>query len=124
MSTNTLLSKQLKSLLLPVMRSEFENQAERARKEGLSYEEYLADLTEAELEERRNKRFARWLKESGISPIKTLSNLDMERFPKGIFHQFKALLEGKFIEKKENVLFFGTPGGGKTLGSRDDPQGL
>jgi DNA replication protein DnaC len=108
------LSRQLKKLLLPVMSSEFAKRADVARAESLSYEEYLQDLVEAETESRSQKRFARWLKESTLPPSKSFSSFDMNRLPIGVQHQSTSLLVGQFVEKKENVLFFGTPGSGKT----------
>jgi DNA replication protein DnaC len=108
------LSAHLKSLLLPTMRSEFKNLAEVARREGLSYEEYLLDLAEVELEQRNSNRFKRWMKESGLPPTKNLLCFDTKRLPREVLAQFKILLEGGFIDAKENVLLFGTPGSGKT----------
>ena len=114
MTTSTQLTHALKRLLLPVIKDEFSIQAEKARKEGWDYEEYLLDLAEKELETRENKRINKWLKESTLPVAKTLATFDLKRLPKGVQHQLKALRDGKFLERKENVLLFGTPGGGKT----------
>jgi DNA replication protein DnaC len=104
----------LKKLLLPVIKDEFSNLAEKARKETWSYEEYLLDLVQKEIETRENKRFHRWLKESTLPIGKSLETFELNRLPKGVQLQFKALRDGKFIERKENILLFGTPGAGKT----------
>lgn len=114
MNVKDKLSIQLKKLMLPVMKAEFLQQAEMARRDTWSYEEYLFELTQNEIAARNNKRFDRWLKESGIPISKSLANFDLSRLPKGVQHQFNALLDGRFIERKENILVFGTPGGGKT----------
>lgn len=114
MNISTRLAEGLKKLMLPVIKGEFSNLAEKARKETWSYEEYLLDLVQKELEARENKRFNRWLKESTLPIGKSLAAFDLKRLPKGIQHQFNALRDGKFIERKENILLFGTPGGGKT----------
>lgn len=108
------LSIHLKKLMLPVMKAGFSSQAEMARKDTWSYEEYLFELTQSEVTARDNKRFDRWLKESGLPISKSLANFDLGRLPKGVQHQFNALLDGRFLERKENILLFGTPGGGKT----------
>jgi DNA replication protein DnaC len=108
------LTHHLKKLMLPVVKEEFLNQAEKARKEEWSYEEYLLELVQKELEARENKRINRWLKESNLPLAKSLSNFDLHRLPKGVHQQFQALRDGKFLERKENVLLFGTPGSGKT----------
>lgn len=108
------LTHKLKRLMLPVIKGEFSKLAERARKETWSYEEYLLDLAQKELEVRENKRINRWLKESNLPMAKSLTSFDLGRLPKGVQHQFNALRDGKFLERKENILLFGTPGGGKT----------
>lgn len=108
------LSLKLKKLMLPVMNAEFSQQAEKARKDTWSYEEYLLELTQNEVAARDNKRFDRLLKESGLPISKSLANFDLSRLPKGVQHQFNALLDGRFLQRKENILLFGTPGGGKS----------
>ena len=45
---------------------------------------------------------------------KTLSNFDLKRIPKKALCQFKVLLDGEFLDRKENLLLFGNPGSGKT----------
>jgi len=114
MNISAQLTMGLKKLLLPVIKDEFSNLAEKARKETWSYEEYLLDLVQKEIETRENKRFHRWLKESTLPIGKSLETFELNRLPKGVQLQFKALRDGKFIERKENILLFGTPGAGKT----------
>lgn len=114
MNISQKLSIHLKKLMLPVIRCEFKNRAETARKESLTYEEYLLDLAEIELEQRDSNRFKRWMKESMLPVSKSLSVFEMNRLPKGAQAQFRTLLEGCFIEANENLLLFGTPGSGKT----------
>jgi DNA replication protein DnaC len=108
------LSPSLKRLKLPVMKAEFLQQAERARKNTWSYEEYLLELVQSELAVRDNKRFDKLMKESCLPVSKSLANFKLNRLPNGIQHQFNALLDGRFIERKENILLFGKPGCGKT----------
>ncbi|MFC1746620.1 IS21-like element helper ATPase IstB, partial [Candidatus Riflebacteria bacterium] len=45
---------------------------------------------------------------------KNIETLDFKRLPKNVSRKVKALLEGTFLDKKENVLLFGNPGSGKT----------
>jgi DNA replication protein DnaC len=104
----------IKKLKLCVIREECLNYAEKARKEEWTYEEYLLELVQRELETRDDKRTNKWLKESNLPMAKSLTNFDFTRLPKSIQHQFNALRDGKFLARKENILFFGTPGGGKT----------
>ncbi len=114
MNTIEQVSEGLKRLLLPKMSKSFFEYAEKARKEEWGYEEYLLELVRQEVESRENKRIERWLKESNLPISKSLANFDLSRLPKGAQHQFNALRDGKFLERKENLLLFGTPGAGKT----------
>ena len=60
------LKNSLRELHLPAMRDEYESAAQRARQESLSYERYLLDLAERELEARRSNRVERLLRDSRL----------------------------------------------------------
>jgi hypothetical protein len=62
----TALLASLKELYLPAMRGGFEQAAQPAEKETLSYEQYLLELSERECEARRGNRIAKLLRESGM----------------------------------------------------------
>jgi hypothetical protein len=100
----TALVDNLTDLHLPAMRGGFEESARRAEKETLSYEQYLLKLTERECEMRDKNRIARLLKESGLPLEKTLANFDLKRLPVKVARQFKVLLDGSFLDRKENLL--------------------
>src|SRR3954463_9602540 len=104
----------LKELHLPAMRSGFQEVARRAQQESQSYERYLLELTERECQTRREKRFERQLKESRLPRERTLGSLDLKRLPVKVVQQIRALLDGTFADRRENVLAFGNPGSGKT----------
>lgn len=104
----------LRDLHLPTIRSEYESAAERARQESLSYERYLLDLAERECDSRRSRRVERLLRESKLFMEKGLSTLDLKRLPPKAAQQVRSLLEGGFVDRRENVLIFGNPGSGKT----------
>ena len=108
------LVENLKELHLPAMRGCFEETARRAEKETLSYEQYLLELAERECEQRRHNRIGKLLKESGLPLEKSLANFDSKRLPAKISRQVKMLLEGDFLNRKENLLIFGNPGAGKS----------
>ena len=114
MNTIEQTSSYLKTLLLPVMRQEFEKTADRARAENFSYEEYLQELAELEVQQRNQKRYQRWVKESNLPSHKLLTTFDRSRLPQVVHNQVKILMQGIFVKEKENVLLFGTPGSGKT----------
>jgi DNA replication protein DnaC len=104
----------LKELHLPTVRECYKEQADLARRESLSYEQYLLELMERELEVRRQNRIIRLLKESKLPLEKTLSTFDRKRLPRKIDAQINVLLDGSFLDRTENVLAFGNPGSGKT----------
>ena len=45
---------------------------------------------------------------------KSLPNFDLKRLPAKAARQLRTLLDGSFLERKENVLVFGNPGSGKS----------
>lgn len=104
----------LKELHLPKVREIFQDVAIRATNESLSYEEYLLELIEREVETRRNNRIEKWLRLSHLPQEKNLVNFDLKKLPPKLLHQCNILLEGSFLQRKENVLVFGNPGSGKT----------
>jgi DNA replication protein DnaC len=108
------LLENLTELHLPAMRGCFEETARRAEQETLSYEQYLLELTGRECETREQNRIARLLRESGLPLEKTLANFNMKRLPTKVSRQLKVLLDGSFLDRKENLLLFGNPGAGKS----------
>lgn len=104
----------LKELRMPTVRACYEEQADLARRESLSYERYLLELLRREREERRHNRIRRWLRGSGLPLEKVLDGFDRGRLPVKVNRQVSLLLEGGFLDRRENVLAFGPPGSGKT----------
>lgn len=96
------------------MRECYEEEARRAGQESLSYEQYLMGLAEREVEARRQRKVDRFLRESKLPLEKSLESFDRKRMPRKVMHQVNFLLEGSFIDRRENVLVFGNPGSGKT----------
>lgn len=104
----------LKELHLPAMRQRYEELAASARQENMSHEAYLLALCEEESQLRRKNRTERFLRASRIPREKTIESLDLERFGRTVAPQVRTLLEGGFIDRRENILAFGNPGSGKT----------
>ena len=104
----------LRSLKLPGFFDHYEEVAKAAEKEGWSFETYLRQLAELEVSERRERRVARLLRQSGLPPEKTLETLDTTRLPVKVRRQLPKLCEGGFLAEATNVLAFGLPGRGKT----------
>ena len=108
------LDEHLKALRLPAMRDSFDAQAQRARQENVSYEQYLLELVERECETRRQHRVERCLRESRLPLEKSLDTLDTKRLPRKVAQQLHTLVDGSFLDRRENILAFGNPGSGKS----------
>jgi len=108
------LTASLKTLHLPTVRALYQEESERARGEGFSYERYLLGLVEEECEVRRQNRVARLLRASKLPLEKTLQAFDRSRLPEKVNAQVGLLIEGAFLRRAENILAFGNPGSGKT----------
>ena len=104
----------LRELHLPTMRSCFEELARQAEQETLSYERYLLTLAERECQDRRQRRIERLLHQSRLPLEKDLAGFDLKRLPAKVARQVRTLLDGTFVDRKENLLAFGKPGSGKT----------
>jgi DNA replication protein DnaC len=108
------LRQHLVTLKLPAVSRLYEETARIAEKNSLSYEEFLAELIGQEILNRSNNMIARNLKDSALPPQKTLEMLDRSLLPKKAQRQLTSILSGDFINRRENLLFFGNPGTGKT----------
>ena len=104
----------LKELHLPAFRAGYEELALVAQQEALSYERYLLGLAQRECQERRSNRIERLLRQSKLPLEKTWQALELKRLPAKVVQQARSLLEGSFLDRRENVLAFGVPGSGKT----------
>lgn len=113
-NVHTQLSAILKELRMPAVRDCYRGEANRARAESLSYERYLMELTLREAESRRNNRIERLLRQSKLPLEKNLSSFELTRLPLRLRQQVQSLLEGSFVDRRENVLAFGNPGSGKS----------
>jgi DNA replication protein DnaC len=104
----------LKELHLSAMRECYREQSQVARSESYSYEQYLLSLVDHESESRREKRIARFLRDSRLPLEKTLASFDRKRLPQKVDAQLNVLIDGSFLDRSENILAFGNPGSGKT----------
>ena len=104
----------LKQLKLTKVREDLNEIISIAEKESLSYEEFLLELLQRESDSREEKRVQRFLKMSNLDLRKTIESFDFKRLSPRLRSQVKTLSTGHFLKKKENILAFGNPGGGKT----------
>src|SRR5437588_12453491 len=75
----------LRELHLPTFRASFEGVARQAQQGGLSYERFLLELARREVQERRNGRIARLLRQSQLPQEKSWPALDLKRLPPRLF---------------------------------------
>ena len=103
-----------KALGRPTRRRTFASAAGAARADEQTFEPYLLGLRAAERSHRRENRIGRLLRASQRPREKSWAALGTKRLPAKVVHQAKALLDGGFVDRRENVLVFGPPGSGKT----------
>jgi DNA replication protein DnaC len=104
----------MRGLKLPAFARHADEVAQTAEAEGWAFRRYLGHLAELELQERRQRRIERNLRESELPGEKTLATLERDRLPPRLQKMLPTLCEGSFVERGENLLAFGLPGRGKT----------
>jgi DNA replication protein DnaC len=112
--TKKQLTQNLRTLHLPTIRQSYEEQAKLAEKDSATYEHYLHEVVELEVEARRQNRVVRYLRESKLPLDKTWQGFDRKRLPRKVDVVLDTLLEGSFVDRHDNLLAFGNPGSGKT----------
>ncbi|TKA94183.1 hypothetical protein FAZ78_23725 [Cereibacter changlensis] len=105
----------LGELRLPTIKHIWPAFAGRADKEGWPAARFLAALAEHEIAERARRRIERHLTEAHLPPGKTLDGFDFDAVPMLSKAQIMAMVAGdSWLEKGDNLLVFGPPGGGKS----------
>lgn len=106
---NNCIEQYMKQLKLGALAKEWQNVEYRDK------EQYLTELLELELRERNANRINRMIKTAGFRVLKTLDDYEWKKnmeIPKGLSRNNMESLE--FLEKKENLIFIGSVGTGKT----------
>jgi DNA replication protein DnaC len=88
--------------------------ARKAEREGWSFVQFLHQLVELEVQERKLRRIERFQRASELPAEKTLATLDKTLLPPKIQKLLPSLCDGAFVDRGDNVLAFGLPGRGKT----------
>ncbi len=109
-----LLRHHLKALRLPTIGAECEKVARRAASDGSDHLTYLLQVTELELLERERKAAERRLKAAHLPSLKSLESFDFAARPSVNKVLIAELARCEFIDRRENVLFVGNPGTGKS----------
>lgn len=108
------LKEMLRQLRLPEFAAHHAAQSALAATEGWSCDQYLLRLCEMEINGRETRKRQKLLHASRLPREKTLETFERNRLKRNVERQFAALLDGEFLRRAENVLVFGSPGGGKT----------
>jgi len=108
------LAMYFKSFRLPTMAALTDDAIRKAEAEDWGYRRFLTYLCESEFQDRQRRRTERLLKAARLPEGKSLANLDESLLPLKIRRMLPSLLDGSFVENRENLLCFGLPGRGKT----------
>ena len=81
---------------------------------GLGAAEAISAVLNAQISLRNNRRLQAAMRSSRLPAVKTLSDFDFSFQPSLKREQIESLASLGFIERKENVVFLGPPGVGKT----------
>lgn len=114
MSNYNKLLNNLEALKLEKFRSYLPNYLEEITKKEIPFTEALLELTEKELDFRNERASKIQISVSAFPFEKTLKDFDFDFQPSINKIQLLDLESLRFIENKENILFFGTSGVGKT----------
>jgi DNA replication protein DnaC len=108
------LQNNLSRLRLPRIGAMLPEMASVAQEQGKSYLSFLDELLEEEVGQKEQRRIETLLKLSGLPFTKTIEEFDFSFQPKLDRQQVITLFDLDFVRKKENVIFLGPPGVGKT----------
>ena len=115
MSHSATLSVLLKQLKLSTIAAHWEKYLEYAEQRGWNPAQYLAALCEEEINGRYTRRIARYLKESKLPTGKSLSSFGFTHLPEMNAGKIEVLAsDPSWVNRAENLLFFGASGTGKT----------
>ncbi len=111
----TSLPSLLKQLRLNAIRSSYDETAQRAEKDGWTYQQYLLALCDQQLGWRQQNRIQRHLKEAELPIGKALSTFEFDKISSVHRTQLNAFAETtRWINEAQNLILFGPSGVGKT----------
>jgi DNA replication protein DnaC len=124
-----LLIENLKKLKLSTMLRDLESGVRQANQDSLSYEEFLLNLSEAEVQTRQENGRKRRLQEAKFPILKPMETFDFDAAPGLEIRLMKELANCDYVKKSRNIIFVGKSGAGKThlstaLGMEACKQGI
>jgi len=108
------LRENLKALNLSTTARDLEAKIRQAKESGPGYDEFLLELTTAELQARAENRLNRRMREAKFPLLKTLEGFDFAAVPDLDIRLLRELTGGDYIKEHRNVIFLGRSGTGKT----------
>jgi len=109
-----LLNDNLKSLKLSTMIRNLQSHLRQAKQDRLGYDEFLLNLTEAEVQVRKENGRKRRLREAKFPLLKPLETFNFEAAPDLDARLIKELSSCEYVKKNRNIIFMGKSGTGKT----------
>lgn len=104
----------LKRLRLGGLTESLEGHLKRAAATNMSYQDFLSGLVHEALEHRQQRGVTLRIKKARFPFHKGLEDFDFDFQPSLNQQKLKALASLKFVDQRENVIFLGPPGVGKT----------
>lgn len=112
--STVLLKHHLKQLKLPTMHTECEKIAHRSAADNADHLAFLLQLCELELIERERRAAERRLKAAKFPTHKLLDEFEFKERPSVNKPLVLQLVQGEYLDKRENILIVGPSGTGKT----------
>lgn len=114
MSVHMLVDTYLKALRLPAVARSYRGLAREAGEQNKTFEEYLAAVLEAEVNQRRDNKLKTLLKAAKFPVHKNLSEFEFSAVPGLSKQRILELSKCEFVGKRENLILMGNSGTGKT----------
>lgn len=108
------LRENLKTLSLSTTARDLESKIRQAKESGPGYDDFLLELTTAELQARAENRLNRRAREAKFPLLKTLEGFDFAAVPDLDLRVIRELAGCDYIKEHRNVIFLGSSGTGKT----------
>jgi DNA replication protein DnaC len=112
--TITELEQSLRALRLSGMTATLETRALQVAQQQMDFIEAFSALVQDELDRRRSRLIDRRFALSGLTERKDLKDFDWQYNPKNPRREILELANLKFIDQREDALFIGSPGVGKS----------
>lgn len=110
----TALTELCKELRLPCVAREAARLASECDRQNRDSLQFLSELLQLEVSQRRQRRATKRLREAGFPISKTLASFDFSRTVTVSEGALRRLSEGQYISNGEPVILLGEPGTGKT----------